>query len=142
MASDVQRFFRIRTTAIRFIAIAWISILASSVVHADVSDQFQTQVRPLIAGHCMECHSTEKVAGELDLEPFVTVADAKKNLVVWENMAAQITDGEMPPKDRPPLSQSDQTLLLDWIKRFLDEAALASAGDPGPVSLRRLSNAE
>ena len=48
----------------------------------------------------------------------------------------------MPPKDRPPLPAELRRTLLRWIETTLNEVALAQAGDPGPVVLRRLSNAE
>ncbi len=31
---------------------------------------------------------------------------------------------------------------MDWVRKTMDEVALANAGDPGPVVLRRLSNHE
>ncbi|HBJ35918.1 MAG TPA: hypothetical protein DDZ51_14455 [Planctomycetaceae bacterium] len=142
MAPGVQISYEIRTVATRLATLAWILLIATPCVYADVADQFQTQISPLLARHCMGCHSSEKVAGELNLEQFATIADAKKTPLVWENIASQINDGEMPPKDKPPLTQSEKTILLQWIERFLDEAALETAGDPGSVILRRLSNAE
>ena len=48
----------------------------------------------------------------------------------------------MPPKDKPQLSAEDRTFLLDWVERYLHAEAGAQAGDPGPVMIRRLSNAE
>ncbi len=142
MAPGVQKLCEIRTALTRLVTVASILFFATPLLYADVSEQFQSDVRPLINRHCVVCHSSEKVAGELDLEQFATVGDAKKTPLIWENMAAQIVDGEMPPKDKPPLTQSEKTILLRWIKRFLDEAALETAGDPGSVALRRLSNAE
>jgi hypothetical protein len=122
------------------LAFAW--VLLPPTAGAETSDRFLAEVRPLIKKHCVDCHSTEKVAGELDLQQFAAVGDAKRLPLIWENIATQVRDGEMPPKDRPALSVAEKSQLLDWIDRFLDEVALASAGDPGPVALRRLSNAE
>ena len=48
----------------------------------------------------------------------------------------------MPPKKEPRLSAEHQAALLTWTQTTLDNIALASAGDPGPVVLRRLSNME
>lgn len=122
--------------------IAFVSVATSPTAHAETTEQFLSEVRPLIMKHCVECHSTAKVAGELDLEQFTTLGDAKRLPLIWESIAMQVDDGEMPPKDKLALSVSEKSLLLDWINRFLDEVALESAGDPGPVALRRLSGAE
>ena len=48
----------------------------------------------------------------------------------------------MPPKDAKQLSTEQKTLLVGWVRTTLNEIALANAGDPGPVVLRRLSNHE
>src|SRR5438045_3363945 len=48
----------------------------------------------------------------------------------------------MPPKDKPQPGSEQRELLLTWANGVLDEIALSRAGDPGPVVLRRLSNAE
>ncbi len=48
----------------------------------------------------------------------------------------------MPPKDALQLTDVQRTAWVDSVQRVLREIALASAGDPGPVTLRRLSNSE
>ena len=48
----------------------------------------------------------------------------------------------MPPKDKKQLEGTEREELLAWIDSYLEAEALAGAGDPGPVMLRRLSNAE
>ena len=63
-----------------------------------------------------------------------------EDLRVYRN--DQITLDEMPPKDKPQPAREERSQLLGWIDRALHEAALARAGDPGPVVLRRLNNAE
>jgi hypothetical protein len=62
--------------------------------------------------------------------------------MIWQEVLEQIKNGEMPPKKEPPLSAEHKTALLAWTQATLDDIALASAGDPGPVVLRRLSNME
>ena len=142
MASTVQPFLKSFSRWITLAVIVVIAAVMPPTGFAETSGQFLSQVRPLIVKHCIECHSTEKVAGELDLEQFATIGDAKRTPLIWENIATQVRDGEMPPKDKPALSESEKSLLIGWIDRFLDEVALESAGDPGPVALRRLSNSE
>src|SRR5688572_12461123 len=48
----------------------------------------------------------------------------------------------MPPKEKPQPTPARREQLVAWANAVLDEVALARAGDPGPVVLRRLSNAE
>ncbi|HUQ68800.1 MAG TPA: DUF1587 domain-containing protein, partial [Planctomycetaceae bacterium] len=57
--------------------------------------------------------------------------------------AAELLDtAEMPPKDAKQLSPEQKKSLWQWIDDYLKAEARASAGDPGPVGLRRLNNAE
>ncbi len=53
-----------------------------------------------------------------------------------------LDNGEMPPKDAPQPTPARRKRLRTWVADYLRAESLASAGDPGPVVLRRLSNAE
>ena len=103
---------------------------------------FTSRARPVLQEYCLGCHSTEKQKGELDLERFTSFAEFLKHPKVWQDVVDQMALGEMPPKDKPQPSADEREGLLKWIKTALDAAAQARAGDPGPVVLRRLSNAE
>ncbi|QOV87605.1 DUF1592 domain-containing protein [Humisphaera borealis] len=107
-----------------------------------VAVSFEEKIRPLLTERCITCHSTEKQKGELDLERFVSIADARKEPAIWQNVLDQIASGEMPPRKEPQLLAEQKTLLITWAKGTLDQIALANAGDPGPVAIRRLSNVE
>ncbi len=106
------------------------------------ADDFQTSILPLLKERCNSCHSTKKQKGDLDLERFASVADIKQEPMIWEGVLDQIHMGEMPPKKEPQLAAAQKALLTKWVQDRLEEVALASAGDPGPVVLRRLSNME
>ena len=103
---------------------------------------FEKEVRPLLKEYCLGCHSTEKHKGDLDLERFTSASQVMKHPKVWQSVVEQISLGEMPPKEKPQLAQAQRDRLLGWANHVLDEIARARAGDPGPVVLRRLSNAE
>ena len=49
---------------------------------------------------------------------------------------------QMPPVDAEQPSDAERAELRGWVRRMLKEEARRYAGDPGPVVLRRLSNAE
>jgi len=130
----------------------WRNGMAAAVFAASISVQaanvstspefFEKSIRPLLKDFCLQCHSTEKQKGDLDLERFSSVAEVKKHSKVWQNVVEQVSLGEMPPKEKPQPGAAQRDQLLAWANAVLDEIALARAGDPGPVVLRRLSNAE
>jgi hypothetical protein len=115
---------------------------ASSQTGETTAAQFDHIVRPLLSAFCLKCHSTEEHKGDLDLERFTTSSEVLKDSKVWERVIEQLTFGEMPPKEELQPVEEQVQQLLDWVNRALDESVLANAGDPGPVVLRRLNNAE
>ena len=53
-----------------------------------------------------------------------------------------LDNGEMPPESASRPSSEQRKKMLGWVERYLHAEALANAGDPGQVVLRRLNNAE
>jgi hypothetical protein len=119
---------------------AFLLIVASALPCA--AADYEREIRPLFKEFCFACHSTEKHKGDLDLERFTSLREVMKQPKVWQNVVEQLSLGEMPPKEKPQPAEAQRAQLLDWANGALDEIALARAGDPGPVVLRRLSNAE
>ncbi len=103
---------------------------------------FQKDIRPLLNEFCLKCHSTKDHKGDLDLERFKSLDAVKRDAKVWQQVEEQLELGEMPPKEKPQLSSAQKAKLVAWVRGTLHEIALTRAGDPGPVVLRRLSNAE
>ena len=104
--------------------------------------RYARDVQPLVKRFCLTCHSTEKMEGELDLERFAAIGDVRRATRVWQKVAENLDNGEMPPKSAKQPSIDERKVIRGWVERYLDAEAHASAGDPGPVVLRRLSNAE
>ncbi len=111
-------------------------------VFGRLEEEYSSRVRPLLERFCLDCHSTEEMKGELDLERFSALKDVRRDPAAWQKVIEMLDDGEMPPKKRRQPSSDEKKLLRNWARRYLDAEALASAGDPGPVVLRRLSNSE
>ncbi|HVR76058.1 MAG TPA: LamG-like jellyroll fold domain-containing protein, partial [Planctomycetota bacterium] len=82
---------------------------------------FKTQVAPLLAQHCLECHDATSRKGRLDLSrreaafaggkagPAIVPGKAEDSLL-WQ----RIESDEMPVK-RPPLPPREKRLLREWI---------------------------
>ena len=109
---------------------------------AGTADRFESEVRPLLQQYCYKCHSAEKQKGDVDLEQFQKAADLPHHAKVWQAVEEQMALGEMPPKDKPQLRDEEKEHLRGWVHGLLSDLAREHAGDPGPVVLRRLSNAE
>ncbi len=107
-----------------------------------LANEFKSATRPVIQQFCLRCHSSEEQEGDLDLERFKALEDIRHDTKVWQKVAEMLDHREMPPKSaqQPPQKERDQ--LRGWVERYLRTEALAHAGDPGPVVLRRLNNAQ
>ncbi|HZJ15857.1 MAG TPA: DUF1587 domain-containing protein, partial [Chthoniobacteraceae bacterium] len=123
------------------IYVAKVRIPAGGAAAAGPPD-FDRGVRPILKEFCLDCHSTEKQKGDLDLEVFTSLAEVRRHPKIWQSVSEQLTNKEMPPKKKPQPSPEVRDQLESWVRAILDDIARERAGDPGPVVLRRLSNAE
>ncbi|MBM3760774.1 MAG: DUF1592 domain-containing protein [Acidobacteria bacterium] len=98
-------------------------------------------VAPVVNKYCVGCHGMARPAGDVDLEKLAGEA-VSGHARTWQKVVEQLSLGEMPPKGMPQLSAEERLSLIATIRAELKKAALARAGDPGPVVLRRLNNAE
>jgi hypothetical protein len=107
-----------------------------------LAERYTGATQPLLARYCLDCHSTASHEGELDLERFANLTDVRRAPRVWQKVAEMLDNGEMPPKTGEQPSPDERRQLREWVGHYLDTEAHASAGDPGPVVLRRLNNAQ
>src|SRR5207302_2323655 len=89
------------------------------------------------------CTGGEKPKAKLDLSAFTSAAAVVKNERVWERVIERLEANEMPPEKAPRQPKPHQRrAVLDWLRDFREQEARRTAGDPGVVLARRLSNAE
>ena len=108
----------------------------------DLAKEFAAEIRPMVSRYCTSCHSTEKKKGELDLERFAEWTDVWKAPETWSHVVEQVSLGEMPPAEKNQPTAAERKKLFAWVESVLNRVAEVRAGDPGPVILRRLNNAE
>ena len=123
-------------------AAALLTVALGSVVSTTAAEALDAKTRALFDAHCLDCHSTAKHKGDLDLERFMQPSPGPTDPKVWQQVLEQVSLGEMPPKDRPPMDDKSREQLMGGVRALLNRWARMNAGDPGPVVLRRLSNAE
>lgn len=132
------------STALSGFCVAVIGISAAGADAEDVraASSFERDVRPFVTAYCRECHSADRAEAEIDLTTFATLSDVRRRLPIWQKVGEMIDSGQMPPKDSKQPTDAERTSLRKWLRGVLKEEAKRHAGDPGPVVLRRLSNAE
>ena len=91
---------------------------------------------------CLSCHNDKKNKGGVNLEPLLKDPQVEAEFALWEKVRHVVEAGEMPPEDADEILLAEKTALIAWINASLTEVAQRNAGDPGPVTLRRLTNFE
>ncbi len=109
-------------------------------VSQEPTEAFAREIQPLLNKWCGECHGPEPTNNELDLTRFASTAAFLAEPRVLEHVSDRLRLADMPPREAPQPSDAERDRLLAWTTATLDAEAAARAGDPGPVSLRRLSN--
>ena len=87
--------------------ISLFTLLLGTALQAAPPD-FDKQIAPLLASHCIDCHRGAKPKGDFDLTRKAAVRG--KETTILERVAAD----EMPPKK--PLSAADKKLLKEWVE--------------------------
>ncbi|MBX7210506.1 MAG: DUF1592 domain-containing protein [Verrucomicrobiaceae bacterium] len=91
---------------------------------------------------CYECHNEKKTKGDIDLKKFAGDPQFVKQFDVWLKVKDTIDNGDMPPPKAHQMTEQEHTALIGWVNAELDTLAAKQAGDPGQVTMRRLTNAE
>lgn len=99
-------------------------------------------IRPVLEKYCYGCHGGEKTKGGVDLKTLHENPDVTANYDLWETVMWVMEDEEMPPPDDPQPTAEEEQKLMDWLGGALVAAANANSGDPGLVTVRRLTNVE
>jgi hypothetical protein len=96
--------------------------------------------------YCFECHGTRDPAAHLSIERLVSKADPTSvgaNWQDWERVADMLERGKMPPDDATVFpSDRERGEAAGWIRASLKAYEDEHAGDPGQVTVRRLTSAE
>ncbi len=103
---------------------------------------FARSVRPFVNQYCAGCHSGTTPAAQLDLKSFTALSSVVQDLPHWILLMERLEHQEMPPKPMPQPPPDLRQRVIDWVKAVRANELRKSAGDPGPVLARRLSNSE
>jgi len=127
-------------TSIQYAWLCVAALLPSAVAAGDST--FDSQVKPLLAKHCLGCHNEMKAKGKFRVDLMMADFEKTESRERWALALKRIRAGEMPPEDvttRP--SGSELQTLYAWAGQQ-SKAAAAKRAAEGRVVLRRLNRAE
>ena len=96
---------------------------------------------PTFKQYCFQCHGKAAMAG-LNLEQLTATPSVGENFQHWEKVATALEQNRMPPKKMPQPSEAERRQAVTWIRARLNAYAAKNAGDPGKVTIRRLTSGE
>jgi hypothetical protein len=114
----------------------------SAAAQPALNRQFQKDVRPFVTRYCAGCHSGQSPAGQFDLKSYTTLDQVTHDYNRWALVADKLTAKQMPPSPVPPPPETATRPVIAFVEALRAAEIKKSAGDPGPVLPRRLSNAE
>ncbi|WP_238388666.1 DUF1592 domain-containing protein [Roseimaritima ulvae] len=111
--------------------------------HAAAAEpNFETDVQPYFAAHCIGCHGAEEQEGDFRVDTLshqVGLEDTPQ----WAEVRERISSGEMPPQDQTDLPTADESnAVVAWLSARLEEGEAARMAARGRVSYNRLTRDE
>ena len=97
--------------------------------------------------YCFECHGGTRHKGDVSIERLIRLS-AQSSVGdywdEWSKVAEMLESGAMPPKDDADLFPTDDERATAgaWIRSALAAYEAKHAGDPGRITVRRLTSAE
>ena len=95
----------------------------------------------LLKQYCQGCHGKAAMAG-INLEKLAAAPMTDSAFPQWKKIASVLEDKRMPPAKMPQPSDADRMATAQWVRASLKTYAGRNAGEPGSVTVRRLTSAE
>ncbi len=92
--------------------------------------------------YCFQCHGNAAAMGGIRLEQMAAKGPGGENFPQWQRVAAALEQGRMPPKGMPQPSDDQRHQVASWIRSELSVYVKAHDGEPGRVTVRRLTSGE
>ncbi len=93
--------------------------------------------------YCYACHGkTAQPMGGVSVEKLSAENSIGENFQHWQRIATALEKNQMPPKGLPQPSDAQRRQAVDWIRTELATYIKKHDGDPGRVTVRRLTSGE
>jgi mono/diheme cytochrome c family protein len=92
--------------------------------------------------YCFQCHGANAPKAGISLTQLTAQESVGEDFQQWERVATALEEKTMPPKAMPQPSDAERAQAIAWIRGVLRNYAQKHDGDPGPVTIRRLTSGE
>jgi len=101
-----------------------------------------SKVQATLQQYCVQCHSGTAAKAGVNLAIMLTQNSIGEGFQKWEKVASVLEQNTMPPKSMPQPTDAERAQVAAWIRSELRAYATKHDGDPGPVTVRRLTSGE
>ncbi len=106
------------------------------------TDQSSSYAAAIFKQYCFQCHGLTAPKAGVSLARLVAQGSVGESFQEWEKVAAVLEQKTMPPKTMPQPSDAERAQAIAWIRAALRSYAEKHDGDPGQVTVRRLTSGE
>ena len=129
--------------ATRGLFLRWLAALAVAAAgSASRAAPFESQVKPLLAKYCLDCHAGKDAEGGISLDECTEAAARSTDRGIWLKVLRQVQGQAMPPRDSDQPTEAERAVLTGWISGFALKPDCSRGERPGHVTLHRLNRAE
>ena len=97
---------------------------------------------PTFRQYCFQCHGNAAPMAGVNLEQMTSQSSVSDSFRQWRNVVVALEQKRMPPEMMPQPTEEERRTLITWIHSELDGYVRKHAGDPGRVTVRRLTSGE
>jgi len=97
---------------------------------------------PKFQQYCFQCHGNTAPMAGVNLELMTSQGSISDSFKQWRNVMAALEQKRMPPEMMPQPTEEERRTVIAWIRSELNGFVKKHAGDPGRVTVRRLTSGE
>jgi mono/diheme cytochrome c family protein len=92
--------------------------------------------------YCVACHGAKSPQAGVSIENLLAKPSFADNFQHWQKVIAVLEQKRMPPEKMPQPDDAKRQAAIAWVRGELNAYAKTHEGDPGRVTVRRLTSAE
>jgi hypothetical protein len=131
---------RRRQAALALCTCAFLTLTVGQTIRG--ADEPAPNPTPMFKQYCFQCHGKTSPMAGMSIEQLTAQASVGDGYAQWEKVAAALEQNRMPPKGMPQPPDAQRSAAVAWIHAELSAFARKNAGDPGRVTVRRLTSGE
>lgn len=106
------------------------------------TDHPAVNARLVLEQYCVQCHGATSPKAGVSIEHMIAQDSFGDSFQQWEKVATALEQKVMPPKSMPQPGDEERAQSVAWIRGGLKDYAERHDGEPGRVTVRRLTSGE